>query len=221
VSRTCELIAVALVASVAAAQTPPPGITRRVLIDNGTVLVAQLQMAPGSQENIHTHPFSAVVVQATVGEVDMRLGDQRATGTRPVGFTDFVGAGVPHAAANMGHAPFAVVTIALKPERIRANSVPAREAPPGITRTTVVDNEDVRAVRVVFAPAAREPVHTHPFDLVLVQLLPGDMELQVGDKRTVRKYEAGEALFLPREIPHAVASADSGQFELMSVAIKD
>ena len=72
------------------AAAPPPGITRTELVNNPTVLVARLRMAPGAREDVHTHPFSAVVVQIGEGDVDMRLGDGRDTTRRAHGFVEFI-----------------------------------------------------------------------------------------------------------------------------------
>jgi quercetin dioxygenase-like cupin family protein len=209
-----------LIACAAMAQTMPPGITRTQLLDNASVMVARLNMAPGARETVHTHPFSAVVIQLTTGEVEMRVGTRRETAQRGQEHIEFIAAEIPHAAANVGKAPFDVITIALKPDRVRGGTQPSAEAPPGIDRKQLLDNNDARATRVVFEPGAREPVHSHPFDLVLVQLNPGRMEVLVGTNKTARNYGAGEVVFLPRDVPHAVANVDTSKFDVMSVAVK-
>lgn len=198
----------------------PPGLTRTVLLDNASVLVARLRFAPGAREEVHTHPFSAVVVHLTPAVVDMRLGAGRTTTRREAGTTEFIPREVPHAAANAGEADFEIVTIAFKPDRFRAPAGPATPAPPGITRTPVLDNEDARVARVEFAPGAAESVHSHPVDLVVVPLTSARLEIQQGSDRTVRAYASGEAIFLPRNVAHAVANADTRPVTLMSVTLK-
>jgi quercetin dioxygenase-like cupin family protein len=202
-----------------AAQTPP-GITRVALLENSTVMMARLTMAPGARETIHTHPFSAVIVQMGSGDVEMRIGTKPETGRRERGHVEYVAAEMPHAAANVGAAPFDVVTIAIKPDRKPGGTQPPAEAPPGIKRSPVLDNADARVVRVTFAPESREPVHTHPFDLVVVQLTPARMEVMVGEQKAVKIYAAGEVTFVPRDAPHAFASADRNPAEILSVAVK-
>ncbi len=204
------------------AQAPalPPGIARTVLADTPSVLVARLRFAPGAREQVHTHPFSAVVIHVTPAVVDMQLGAARSTSRREAGFTEFIPRETPHAAANAGQDDFDIVTIALKPERGRAPAGPHTPAPPGITRTPLLDNDEVRVVRTEFAPKAAEPVHSHPVDLVVVLLTPGRLEVQQGPDRTVRTYAAGEAIVLPREIPHAVVNAGAQPVTLMSVTLK-
>jgi quercetin dioxygenase-like cupin family protein len=201
-------------------QSPPAGITRTTLIENETVMMARLRMAPGAKEEIHTHPFSAIVVQLDDGDVDMRLGDMRTSGRRPAGFVEFIPRNSPHAAANVGADAFDLVTIAIKADRRPGGEAPALPVPAGITRTPVLDNADARVTRVEFAPAAREPVHSHPFDLVVLPLAVAQIELRLGERVETREYAAGEPMFLPRDVPHAVANAGSGPFPAFSIAIK-
>jgi quercetin dioxygenase-like cupin family protein len=173
---------VVLTASAQPAPAMPDGITRTQLVDNDTVLIARLGMAPGAQEDVHTHPFSAVVVQIGAGEVDMHLGSSHTRGRRDHGHVEFIPRETPHAAGNAGSTPFEVVTVAIKPDRRPGGEAPAAAAPAGITRTPVLDNPEARVTRVGFAAGAREPIHMHPFDLVVVQLTPGRMEVRVGER---------------------------------------
>lgn len=202
------------------AASPPPGITRTALIENETVMMARLRMAPKAAEDVHTHPFSAVIIQLDAGEVDMRLGGVRETTRRPAGFVEFIARGEPHAATNVGSAPFDLVTIAIKPDRKRGGDAPPQPAPAGITRTPVLDNTDARVTRVEFAPNARELVHSHPFDLVVVPLIAGRLEVRIADKVETRDYRAGEPMFLPRDVSHAVSNVGSASIIVFSVGVK-
>lgn len=216
-------IAAAVAAATAAfaqAPQPPPGIARTALVDNATALIAHLRMEPGSRETLHTHPFSAVVIQLTPGSIDMTIGKVRARTARDPGFVWFVPKEMPHAAINSGPNAVEFVTIGIKANRPPAAAAPATQSPPGITREMVLDNDDTRVVHVSFAPGGREPMHTHPNDLVTVQLTAGRVEIVEGTARTVDDRAAGFVKFLPRQVPHSYASADTKPFELLSVAIK-
>ena len=212
--RTACLLAALL------AQTMPAGIVRTPLLENDTVMMARLRMAPGAREEVHTHPFSAVVVQIDEGDVEMRVGTRRETSRREPGHVDFIAADMPHAAANAGASAFDIVTVALKPERPPGGSQPAAQSPPGITRVPLLDNAEARATRVTFAPGAREPVHSHPFDMVVVQITPGRMEVLVGGRKEAKDYAAGEAVWLPRNVPHAVSNVGAVAFTVVSVGVK-
>jgi quercetin dioxygenase-like cupin family protein len=204
----------------AGAQTMPAGITRTQILETDSVMVARLRMAPGARETVHTHPFSAVVVQLDPGDVEMRIGTRRETARRDTGHVEFLAAEMPHAAANTGSAPFDIVTIALKPDRKPGGRQAPAEAPSGITRRAVIDNAQARATHVTFAPGAREPVHMHPYDLVLVQLSAGRLEVLLGPATSVNDYSPGDVILLPRDIPHSVSSRHSEPFELLSVGVK-
>jgi quercetin dioxygenase-like cupin family protein len=213
-----QTVAAVVVATVA--QTMPAGIERTVLVDNATVLVARLRLAPGAREEPHTHPFSAVVVQIEPGKVDMQLGDTRSTEMRPVGFAEFIPREVRHAAANVGPAAFEIVTVAIKPDRTPSADAPATAPRPGITRTPVLDNPEASVARVTFAGSAREPVHSHPNDLILVTLGSGSIEVQMGAERSTKAYPSGSVFFLPRNVDHAVANASDEPLAFMRVTIR-
>lgn len=214
--------ALAAAALEAGAQPPvmPAGITRTQLLDNATVMIARLGFAPGAREEVHTHPFPAIVIQLGNAEVDMRLGPGHTIGRRAHGYIEFIDRDLPHAARNAGTAAFDVVTIAIKPDRTPGGAQPAAAAPPGITRTPLLENAAARVTRVAFAPGAREPVHAHPFDLVVVPLEPGRMELRLGSDVATKAYAAGEVMFLPRDIPHAVSNVDGRPIAVLSIGIK-
>ena len=82
----------------------------------------------------------------------------------------------------------------------------------------MLDNAEARVTRVEFAAGAREPVHSHPFDLAVVPLTAGRLEVRIGEKVETRAYSPGDPMFLPRDIPHAVANA--GTTSVFSVGIK-
>jgi quercetin dioxygenase-like cupin family protein len=63
-------------------------------------------------------------------------------------------------------------------------------------------------------------VHSHPYDLVVVPLTAGRIELRLGERVETRDYSAGEPVFLPRDAPHAVANASGARLEILSVGIK-
>jgi quercetin dioxygenase-like cupin family protein len=87
-------------------------------------------------------------------------------------------------------------------------------------RTMLIDNADVRVVRVQFAPGGREPLHTHPNDLLTMQVTDGEVEIVAAADRSSALREAGFVQFIPRNVSHAYANTDVKSFELLSVSIK-
>jgi quercetin dioxygenase-like cupin family protein len=198
----------------------PAGVPdRTTVLDNNTVAVTRLHFGPGAAETPHTHPFPLVIVQVTSGTISLTDGELTRVGSRP-GEVWFIPPETRHAARNTASGAVEMLGIALKPDRPPAPEAPPTDAPPGIRRATLVDNRDVRIVRVRFDTGSREPLHTHPNDLVTVQITPGKVEIVNGSNRSTEEREAGFVQFVPRSVPHAYASADEQPFELLSIAIK-
>ncbi|MBZ5558091.1 MAG: hypothetical protein LAO77_12530 [Acidobacteriia bacterium] len=195
------------------------GIDRTQLIDNATVTVTRLHFAVGAAETTHTHAFPLLIIPITDGTMNVRQGDLIKVGER-AGETFFVPAETPHAASNRAGKAMDLIAVAIKPTRPKAPAAPATAAPPGITRTTILDNDVVRVVLAKYAPEGREPMHTHPNDLLTIQMTAGLVEITNGSEKSTSVRQPGFVLFVPRNVSHAYASADTKPFELISVAIK-
>lgn len=94
-----------------------------------------------------------------------------------------------------------------------------RPAVPGITRTTLKDDAKVTVTRVHFAPGASEPVHTHPYDIVLVTVIAGPVDWTVADRR-VTQLGVGDVQFVARDVPHQLRNTGRGPFEMIAIAAK-
>jgi quercetin dioxygenase-like cupin family protein len=46
------------------------------------------------------------------------------------------------------------------------------------------------------------------------------MEVRLGNDVATKAYAAGEAMFLPRDVPHAVSNVDGRPIEVLSIGIK-
>jgi len=90
----------------------------------------------------------------------------------------------------------------------------ARAQQPGITRTDLqrhdlsVPGREVVQVRVDFAPGVVAPRHNHPGEEI-VYTIEGLLEYQV-DGRPLVTLKAGEVLFIPAGVVHAVKNVGSG-----------
>jgi quercetin dioxygenase-like cupin family protein len=192
---------------------------RTSVFENGTVAVTRLRFLATAREEIHTHPFPVLIVQLTAGQLTVTDREMLRLGSR-AGEVWFMPANIPHAVSNRSPGNIEILKLAIKPERLPAPAAPPTRASEGITRSTLVDNGDVRVVRVRFAPNAREPVHTHPNDVLTIQITSGKVEIVNGSERSTLDREPGFVQFVPRSVQHAHASADLKPFELLSVAFK-
>lgn len=103
-----------------------------------------------------------------------------------------------------------------------AQSVPlgaGRPETPGVTRTPMHDDAKSAAVRVHFQPGAKEPPHTHPYDVLLIPLADHPVEFTVGDK-TIKAFTRGTVQFIPKDVTHLLANTGSGPLEFVTVALK-
>ena len=85
----------------------------------------------------------------------------------------------------------------------------ARQVPPGMVRTVLIDNGTVLVTRLGY-----------PNDLITVQATAGRLEILRASEKTTGERAAGTVEFVPRDVHHAYASVDTKPFELLSVAIK-
>ena len=206
--------------AVVAVQPPDRGVTWVTVLDNDSVFVTRVRMPPGTSGNMSPSSGPHVIVQLTPGDIEQTQIDANHRGPREAGAVTWLPDGVGNRFVNIGKNTFDLLTIRIKSTRPPAASAPATAAPQGITRKTLFDNAEVRVVRVQFEPHSREPVHTHPNDLLTVQVTGGKVEMVAGAHPTTAVREAGFVQFFPRDVSHAYANADQKPFELLSVSIK-
>jgi quercetin dioxygenase-like cupin family protein len=194
---------------------------RTPIMQNSTIAVTHLRFNPGTREQTHTHPFPLLLVQITPGEIDVNDLGTIKHGTH-LGEVFWIPTNRQHAVQTRPGAKANVdlLAIALLPDRTHPASLPTIDAQPGITRTTLMDNNDMRVVRVRFEPNSKEVLHTHPYDLVTIQLTAGRIEIASGNEHTVSLRDVGFVNFVDRNVQHAYASADPKPFEILSVAVK-
>ena len=204
----------------AQAPAPPPGFTVKPVLDNATLAAVRLKIAPGAKEQPHTHPYPMLVVVLTPGEMQMHNGEAHTKGMRKPGDVEFVNAGVSHNAGNSGTTPLEALVLAIKPDRVRGGAVSPRQAVPGIIRKPMFDKPDLSVTRLEIDADVREPVHTHPYDLAVVPTALDRLDVQVGDKKNVRAYAPGEIIFIPRNVPHAVANGGTTTIRLLAIVVK-
>ena len=204
----------------AQAPAPPPGFTVKPVLDNATVTAVRLKIAPGAKEQPHTHPYPMLVVVLTRSEMEMHNGETHTKSMRKPGDIEFVNTGVSHNAGNIGTTPLEALVLAIKPERVRGGAVSPRQAVPGIIRKPMLDKPDLSVTRLEIDADVREPVHTHPYDLAVVPTALDRLDVQVGDKKNVRAYAPGEMIFIPRNVPHAVANGGTTAIRLLAIVIK-
>ena len=116
--------------------------------------------------------------------------------------------------------PFSLAASAQAPPA--APSLPLGQGRPdteGITRTTLKDDAKSTVTRVRFAPGATEPPHTHPYDVILVPVTSGPVDVGNGSTN-LTTWKAGEVQFVPKDVTHHVGNRGTVPFELIAIALK-
>src|SRR5262249_30004598 len=158
---------------------------------------------PTTGEVVTATAPSTLVVQVTEGEVEITQLSDDSRGARQPGAVNFVPSGVGHTGRNIGGTPYDVLWIGLKRPRTAAPGSPAADAPPGISRSLVVENEEVHVTRLRFEPGAREPDHSHPYDLLTMQIDRATVGILNGGELSTAEREPGFIQFIPRGVLHA------------------
>ena len=221
--RSCVvpvLIAGLAVASTAAAQDPIQSNPKvyHLVLENSTVRVLHVSVAPGQKTVLHEHPDNAVVVLADgkirftgadgkSQDVEMKAGDAMWS---PAG---------KHFGENIGTGPIDAVIVELKGNNPPSATPPASR--PDVTLTQLFDNPRARAIRAALQPAFHEaPGTTHDFDQVVIALAPAAISLQLDGKPARTNWKAGDAEFIGRGVKHESKNTGQKPADVFILAIK-
>ena len=90
---------------------------------------------------------------------------------------------------------------------------------PGVIRTSLKDDARASVVRVQFEPGAKEPPHTHPYDVMLIPLANRAVELNVGGQ-SVRALQVGTLHLIPRDVTHSLVNPGNDRLDFITIALK-
>ena len=218
VVTVCAVGALAI-ASLAAAQDPIKSNPKnyQLVMENATVRVLRVTVAPGEKTTMHEHPDNGVVVftdskirftGADGKPVDVAMKPNEAIWS-PAG---------KHAGENTGTGPIEGVIIELKGSAAPSATLPASR--PDTTMTQLFDNPRARGMKVTIAPAFHEDAGTtHDYDQVVVALGDGDLMLNVGGKSKT-SWKRGDAEFIGRGVKHESKNTAQKPLDVFILAIK-
>ena len=213
------LIAGLGIASGAAAQDPVatnPTIYH-VMIDNPTVRVLRVTVAPGQKSVLHEHPDNAVVL-LTDGKIRFTGPDGKSQDVDSKAHDALWSPAGKHFGENNGSGPIDAVIVELKGNNAPTATLPGSR--PDTTLTQLFDNARVRAVRATLGPAFHEdPGTTHDFDQVVITLTPSDISLNVNGKTTT-SWKPGDAEFIGRGVKHESKNMGQKPVDVIILAIK-
>jgi hypothetical protein len=222
---------------------------RVTLVDNPRVLVERLTLQPGQRTDppgkTHTDPRDVAVVQLTPGDIFMNTGETSDAGHQDAGKVWWISTPHRHSLANLGTAPFDIITVHLK-EPASTGTPPAASAPTPaalaaaanpttvnfMQRVVKLDNERVIAYLESEQIGQRTdpPGRTHPdqMDGVVIMMTPGNIEFNTGEKVEVGHQEIGKTWWMPKPpFTHSLANYGftrndpGGPFTFMVVSLKN
>jgi len=195
--------ALATLPLVAAAQDPAkvdPG-HYKVLLDNATVRVLKVSVAPGGKTPAHAHPDSLLVPLAD-GTARFTLGDGKVEdAVLAKESAVFTPAGT-HTGANTGAGAIDAILIEFKAASPGKATLPTSR--PGLQQAVLAESPRAVAFKTTTAPDFQEPAgSTHEFDQVVIALGPSDVNLAVEGQPPVTKWQRGDVQFIGRGQKHS------------------
>lgn len=166
----------------------------------------------------HAHRNDNVVV--VFGDVNLRI---ETVGRDPVetqwkfGEVKFAKATYVHRAMNVGTTSFHNLTI----ELLKAPG-PIKDLPKEAGREPVLENERLRAYRIILEPGQSTPIHTHPVPGLAINLTPAELEVTTkGKEKTARlSLPLGESRWRAGAVTHSIKNVGKTRFEGVDIEFK-
>jgi len=93
------------------------------------------------------------------------------------------------------------------------------QTPVSISRQTLFENAQVRVMRLKLEPGAMEDPHTHPYDMVVTMLTPGDVVTVTGESTARAHRDTNYTMYIPKGTRHADGNDGKAPYEVQVVAI--
>ena len=189
----------------------------KVLIDNASVRVLEVNHAAGGKSVMHAHP-DAIIIPLTASKVRFNTPDGKFTDSElPNESASCAPAGV-HNPANIGTTPVRAIVVEFKGAGGKAVLPPQR---PGIAMKTLAECARATAARSTAAADFSEPAGTkHDYDQIVIALGPGQMSLAIDGKPAKTTWARGDTQFIGRGVAHESKNAGGKPIDFIIVAVK-
>ena len=189
----------------------------KVVIDNASVRVLEVNHGVGGKSVMHAHP-DAIIIPLNASKVRFNTPDGKFTDSElPNESASCAPAGV-HNPANLGTTAIRAIVIEFKGAGGKA-ALPAQR--PGMVMKTMAECARATAYRSTADPAFHEPAGSkHDFDQVVVALGPGQMSLAIDGKPAKTTWARGDAVFIGRGVAHEAKNSGGKPIDFMVVSIK-
>jgi mannose-6-phosphate isomerase-like protein (cupin superfamily) len=96
----------------------------------------------------------------------------------------------------------------------------ARQAPAGLGMKVLVENERVRIQRLSVPAGFTDPVSVAQNDQIAIQITAGEMDVTIGDKKTVGHVDPGTTFYVPKNVQHQFNNAGKTGYDTIVVMLK-
>lgn len=226
--RMVVVFALTLIASAQSSQqgqtaaAKPAGVTSQIILENDVVRVVRVKCRAGCFEPSHTHPANLLNVFLSDAEMEFTEEGHVYVTNAVAGEVRFHAKGSAHALRNPTNQPYEWLSVTLKndPRGLRPGVIPANTPFAGMAARRLLDNDAVRASYLTLDAGMRELPHTHPTDLLVVVLIPGEVETTIRGKTERRSVKPGDIMWFPRNVEHHATNVGPGKLESVSFHVK-
>jgi quercetin dioxygenase-like cupin family protein len=189
----------------------------KVLVDNASVRVLEVNYEAGGKSVMHAHPDS-VIIPLVASKVRFNTPDGKFTDQElPADSATCAPAGV-HSPTNIGTTRVRAIVVELKGAKGTA-TLPAQRA--GLTMKPLADCGQAVASRNTADPAFAEPAGTkHDYDQVVVALGSGQMSLSIDGKPAKTSWTKGDTAFIGRGTAHESKNQSGKPIDFIIVSVK-
>jgi uncharacterized RmlC-like cupin family protein len=89
-----------------------------------------------------------------------------------------------------------------------------------LSAQTLVDNDQVRVLKVVDRPHVKTPPHEHKVNRVMIYLGPGKQEFVSAGKTTTQEWKAGQAVWSPASPTHTAEVVSEQPLPILEIELK-
>ncbi len=204
----------------AAAQDPiksNPDVYHLVL-ENASVRVLHVNVAPGARTIPHEHP-DTVVVALSGARVKFTGADGKPVEVALKAEQASWAPAEKHSGENLEKTPVEVILVELKGSRPATAKVPTSR--PEMKITSLIDNPRVMVYKAVTAPDFHEAAgSTHDFDQVVISLGDSDGMMVNVEGKVKNQWKRGDVLFIGRGMKHESKNNSGKPLDVIVVAVK-
>jgi len=189
----------------------------KVLVDNASVRVLEVNYTAGAKSLMHSHP-DAIIVPLTASKVRFNTPDGKFTDQDMANEGATCAAAGTHSPTNMGTGALRSILIEFKGAGGKA-VLPANRA--SLTMKPIAECARATAYRSTADPAFSEPAGTkHDYDQVVIALGAAQMSLAIDGKPAKTTWARGDVQFIGRGVAHEAKNVGGKAVDFIIVSIK-